>query len=64
MLWVVAAAGALVLLAADTCGQKVFTNTWAVRIRGGPAVAGSVARKHGFVNLGQVGILPWARGRN
>lgn len=54
LLWVVAAAGALVLLAADARGQKVFTNTWAVHIPGGPAVADRVARKHGFVNLGQI----------
>lgn len=58
LLWVVAAAGALVLLAADARGQKVFTNTWAVHISGGPAVADSLARKHGFHNLGQVGFLP------
>lgn len=57
LLWVVAAAGALVLLAADACGQKVYTNTWAVHIPGGPAVADSLARKHGFLNLGQVGAL-------
>lgn len=65
LLWVVAAAGALVLLAADARGQKVFTNTWAVRIPGGLAVADSVARKHGFLNLGQVGVLPscWPRHR-
>lgn len=54
MLWVVAAAGAVVLLAPDARGQKIFTNTWAVHISGGPAVADSVARKHGFHNLGQV----------
>lgn len=57
--WVlcVVAAGVLVLLAADARGQQVFTNTWAVCIPGGPAVADSVARKHGFLNLGQVGVL-------
>ncbi|XP_070956760.1 furin isoform X2 [Macaca nemestrina] len=54
LLWVVAATGTLVLLAADAQGQKVFTNTWAVHIPGGPAVANSVARKHGFLNLGQI----------
>lgn len=47
----------MVLLAADACGQKIFTNTWAVHISGGPAVADSVAQKHGFHNLGQVGFL-------
>ncbi|XP_074174248.1 furin isoform X3 [Rhinolophus sinicus] len=54
LLWVVAAAGPLVLLAADAHGQKVFTNTWAVHIPGGPAVADRVARKHGFLNQGQI----------
>lgn len=54
LLWVVAA-GALVLLAADARAQKVYTNTWAVHVPGGPAVADSLARKHGFLNLGQVG---------
>lgn len=65
LLWVVAAAGALVLLAADARDQKVYTNTWAVHIPGGPAVADSLARKHGFLNLGQVGVLTacWPRHR-
>ncbi|XP_071464704.1 furin isoform X2 [Marmota flaviventris] len=54
LLWVVAAAGVLVLLTANARGQKVFTNTWAVHIPGGLAVADSVARKHGFHNLGQI----------
>lgn len=57
LLWVVAAAGPLVLLVADAHGQEVFTNTWAVHISGGPAVADRLARKHGFLNQGQVGVL-------
>ncbi|XDA85795.1 hypothetical protein R6Z07F_015545 [Ovis aries] len=54
LFWVVAIAGALILLVADARGEKVFTNTWAVHIPGGPAVADRVARKHGFLNLGQI----------
>ncbi|XP_054550682.1 furin isoform X2 [Talpa occidentalis] len=54
VLWVVAAAGVLLLLVAEARGQKVFTNTWAVHVPGGPSVADSVARKHGFLNLGQI----------
>nr|KAF6399209.1 furin, paired basic amino acid cleaving enzyme [Molossus molossus] len=54
LLWVVAAAGPLVLLVADAHGQEVFTNTWAVHIPGGPAVADRLARKHGFLNQGQI----------
>lgn len=54
LLWVIAAAGPLVLLAADAQGQPVFTNTWAVHISGGPAEADRLARKHGFLNQGQI----------
>ncbi|ELK25782.1 Furin [Myotis davidii] len=54
LLWVIAAAGPLVLLVADAQGQPVFTNTWAVHISGGPAVADRLARKHGFLNQGQI----------
>lgn len=35
-------------------GQKVYTNTWAVHIPGGPAEAEQVASKHGFINYGHV----------
>lgn len=34
-------------------GKKVYTNTW-VSIPGGPAVADNLARKHGFLILGQI----------
>lgn len=61
LLWVIAAAGPLVLLVADAQGQEVFTNTWAVHISGGPAVADRLARKHGFLNQGQVGVLTACR---
>ncbi|XP_017259657.1 furin (paired basic amino acid cleaving enzyme) a [Kryptolebias marmoratus] len=35
-------------------GQKVYTNTWAVHIPGGPEAADWVAQKHGFINHGHV----------
>lgn len=35
-------------------GQKVYTNTWAVHIPGGPEEAHQVASKHGFINHGHV----------
>uniref|UniRef100_A0AAR2IX76 P/Homo B domain-containing protein n=1 Tax=Pygocentrus nattereri TaxID=42514 RepID=A0AAR2IX76_PYGNA len=35
-------------------GQKVYTNTWAVHIAGGEEEANRIARKHGFVNHGNV----------
>ena len=33
---------------------EFYTNSWAVEVAGGPAAADSVARRHGFLNLGQV----------
>lgn len=35
-------------------GQTVYTNTWAVHIEGGEEEADRIARKHGFVNHGNV----------
>ncbi|XP_052006866.1 furin (paired basic amino acid cleaving enzyme) a [Xyrauchen texanus] len=35
-------------------GQKVYTNTWAVHIIGGEQEANRIARKHGFVNHGNI----------
>uniref|UniRef100_A0AAY4BH94 Peptidase S8 pro-domain domain-containing protein n=1 Tax=Denticeps clupeoides TaxID=299321 RepID=A0AAY4BH94_9TELE len=48
----------LLLTAASTetaAGSKgVYTNTWAVHVRGGAGEAERIARKHGFVNHGNV----------
>lgn len=35
-------------------GQTVYTNTWAVHIEGGEEEADRIAKKHGFVNHGNV----------
>lgn len=35
-------------------GQKVYTNTWAVHITGGEEEANRIARKHDFVNHGNI----------
>ena len=32
----------------------IFSNSWAVEVRGGSYVAEQVASRHGFVNKGQV----------
>ena len=37
---------------------EVYTNTWAVRVIGGAGEADRIARKHGFVNHGNVGPPP------
>lgn len=34
--------------------ERVYTNSWAVEIEGGYEVAEEVAKRHDFVNLGQV----------
>ena len=34
--------------------EETFTNDWLVKIEGGPSVADLIARKHGFINRGQV----------
>lgn len=39
---------------APALGQKVYTNTWAVHIPGGPEEADQIASKHGFMNYGHV----------
>ncbi|KAL8197325.1 UNVERIFIED_CONTAM: hypothetical protein K2H54_020394 [Gekko kuhli] len=35
-------------------GQHLYTNTWAVRVPAGPEEVERLARKHGFVNFGQI----------
>ncbi|MBN3308952.1 furin-1 [Amia ocellicauda] len=47
----------IVFLAAKvrpSTGQKVYTNTWAVHISGGAEEADRIARKHGFINHGNI----------
>ena len=34
-----------------------YSNSWAVEVRGGADKAEELARKHGFTNLGQVGVF-------
>ncbi|XP_040270045.1 furin [Bufo bufo] len=38
----------------DLAGHKVYTNTWAVHVPGGPAVADRISKKYGFINHGQI----------
>ncbi|XP_054858288.1 furin [Eublepharis macularius] len=45
---------ALDLLVRDVLGQHVYTNTWAVQVTAGPQEVERLARKHGFVNFGQI----------
>lgn len=33
---------------------RVYTNSWAVKVPGGPEEAERIARKFGFINMGQV----------
>ncbi|KAM9311380.1 furin [Gastrophryne carolinensis] len=38
----------------ELSGLKIYTNTWAARIPGGPAVADQIARKYNFINHGSI----------
>ena len=47
----------LVLLTAEwkwIDAAEVYTNTWAVQIKGGTEEADRIAREHGFINHGNV----------
>lgn len=35
---------------------SVFSNSWAVEVKGGLHIANQLAEKHGFINKGMVGI--------
>ena len=41
------------LLFGSCCGAQ-YSNSWAVEITGGDAVADAIAEKHGVINLGKV----------
>jgi len=43
---------------ASNDNEDTFTNDWLVRIEGGRAVADLVAKRHGFINRGQVCNIP------
>ena len=43
-----------VCLALDLREGKVYSNSWAVEVSGGDAMAESIARRHGFTNMGRV----------
>ncbi|KAJ0069386.1 hypothetical protein NL108_004165 [Boleophthalmus pectinirostris] len=48
------ACGVLLSLELLCSDAEVYTNTWAVQIRGGPEEADRIANEHGFTNLGNV----------
>lgn len=56
----------LVLLTAEQkwsdAAEEVYTNTWAVQIIGGAEKADRIARKHGFINHGNVSPTDCVRG--
>ncbi|XP_038003327.1 proprotein convertase subtilisin/kexin type 6 isoform X2 [Motacilla alba alba] len=43
--------------AAAEPARTVYTNHWAVRVRGGPAEAARLAAAYGYISLGQIGSL-------
>ena len=54
--WLLVMVAVGVLLEHSSCGDLVYSNSWAVEIGGGDAEADSIARKHGFTNLGRVSL--------
>ncbi|XP_075881992.1 proprotein convertase subtilisin/kexin type 5b isoform X2 [Nelusetta ayraudi] len=55
--WLCVLALCLGLAAPPPCTARIYTNHWAVRIGGGPAMAERIAEKYGYRNLGQIGDL-------
>lgn len=45
-----------VLVLTDSVVSGLYTNQLAVHVEGGPDVAHRIAKRHGFINLGQVNI--------
>lgn len=45
-----------VCLLFGSCSGAQYSNSWAVEITGGDAVADAIAKKHGVLNLGKVKI--------
>lgn len=51
----------LTILVVCSCKQGMkdeladFSNSWAIEVRGGLEIADEIAKKHGFINKGQVG---------
>uniref|UniRef100_A0A8C3B0Z1 SPC3 n=1 Tax=Cyclopterus lumpus TaxID=8103 RepID=A0A8C3B0Z1_CYCLU len=39
------------------CRATIFTNDWAIRIRGDPESVNRIAERYGFTNMGQIGDL-------
>lgn len=51
-------------LGAASRAPRIYTNSWAVRVSGGAELALALARKHGFLNHGNVSRSPcWPQGR-
>ena len=47
----------VVLLVPAMSLEKRYSNSWAVEVKGGQEVAEQLARKHGFINHGQVPVI-------
>ena len=41
----------------ETDSKQLYSNSWAVELKGGPQAAQELARKHGFIYKGQVCLL-------
>lgn len=39
------------------CHATIYTNDWAIKVRGGPESVKRIGEKYGFTNMGQVSVL-------
>ena len=51
---IVAASALCLILYVEFSIATLFTDLWAVHVEGGVKIANEVARRHGFINKGQV----------
>lgn len=60
MAWKLLPAGSLLVLLGilvPTCWTRIYTNHWAVRIKGGAQEADRIAGKYGYINMGKVMLV-------
>ncbi|KAG9486782.1 proprotein convertase subtilisin/kexin type 5 isoform X1 [Eleutherodactylus coqui] len=64
MAWKLLPAGSLLFvltvqlgILVPTCWTRIYTNHWAVRIKGGAQEADRIASKYGYINMGKIGSL-------
>ncbi|XP_073526785.1 proprotein convertase subtilisin/kexin type 5 isoform X1 [Phyllobates terribilis] len=55
--WLLLVLTVLLGILVPTCWARIYTNHWAVRIKGGAQEADRIASKYGYINMGEIGSL-------